>query len=330
MAKTITYSDLSSQDRRLLAVLDLNARLTQAELVRKTGYSADVVSRRIERLKEAGIIKGFNAIVDVSQLGLTPYAVYSRLEGLSAKQYSLLLNELEKEITVYWVAALGGKFDILMAFQARSPFQLAKSLAEIERKSRGLRDSSIAIRVSAIQFPRKYLSPDRASKQMLTFKAGVDQSNLTPSEEQLLRAVTSDVRAQVTVLAKRTKLSRPTVYNHLRSLEQRGVIQGYTTLIDCTAYGYSCYLLGLTLKRLDPEIRKRLFDFGRRHPNVTFYVETLGCWHAELHVEVPNQRFLQDLLTELQNSCGKDIADIEIIVCFDYYTKYVFSMPGDS
>lgn len=66
---------LDETDRRLLAELQLNARLTLAELGRRVGLSAPAVSERLQRLEEDDVILGYTAQVNPRALGLSLTAV---------------------------------------------------------------------------------------------------------------------------------------------------------------------------------------------------------------------------------------------------------------
>ncbi len=68
-------------DRRLLALLQQDARLTQDSLAEQIGLSASAVQRRIRRLEQSGVIEGYRAVVRPGALGLSLSALLSvRLE----------------------------------------------------------------------------------------------------------------------------------------------------------------------------------------------------------------------------------------------------------
>jgi Lrp/AsnC family leucine-responsive transcriptional regulator len=63
-------ADLDETDRRLLAELQDDARLTLAELGRRVGLSSPAVGERLQRLTRDGVITAFRATVDPRALGL--------------------------------------------------------------------------------------------------------------------------------------------------------------------------------------------------------------------------------------------------------------------
>ena len=62
---------LDSIDRRLLAELQAEGRVTNVDLARRVGLTAPPCLRRVRALEEAGVIKGYHAELDAASLGFT-------------------------------------------------------------------------------------------------------------------------------------------------------------------------------------------------------------------------------------------------------------------
>lgn len=62
-------------NRRLLAELQTNARLSLAELGRRVGLSSPAVGERLQRLEQAGVILGYETRLDPRALGFALTAV---------------------------------------------------------------------------------------------------------------------------------------------------------------------------------------------------------------------------------------------------------------
>jgi DNA-binding Lrp family transcriptional regulator len=60
---------LDTIDRKILSELQADGSLTNVELSRRVGISAPPCLRRVKALEEAGLIKGYRAILDSRQLG---------------------------------------------------------------------------------------------------------------------------------------------------------------------------------------------------------------------------------------------------------------------
>jgi DNA-binding Lrp family transcriptional regulator len=72
-------ASLDETDRRLLAELQAEGRVTNVELANRIGLTAPPCLRRVRALEEAGVIKGYHADLDASQLGfaITVFAMVS-------------------------------------------------------------------------------------------------------------------------------------------------------------------------------------------------------------------------------------------------------------
>ena len=72
-------ASLDSIDRRLLAELQDEGRVTNVELAQRVGLTAPPCLRRVRSLEEAGVIKGYHADLEASQLGfaITVFAMVS-------------------------------------------------------------------------------------------------------------------------------------------------------------------------------------------------------------------------------------------------------------
>jgi Lrp/AsnC family leucine-responsive transcriptional regulator len=66
---------LDAIDRRILAELQRDGRITNQALAEKVGLSATPCLRRVKRLEEAGILRGYVAVVDQKAVDL-PVSVF--------------------------------------------------------------------------------------------------------------------------------------------------------------------------------------------------------------------------------------------------------------
>ena len=66
---------LDDVNRRLLAELQEDGRLSLAELGRRVGLSPPAVGERLQRLEQDGVIRGYRAEVDPRALGLSLSAI---------------------------------------------------------------------------------------------------------------------------------------------------------------------------------------------------------------------------------------------------------------
>src|SRR3954452_862564 len=87
---------VDSIDQRIVSFLVADARSSYSEIGKVVGLSAPAVKRRVDRLLETGVIRGFTAVVDPEALGwgteafvevhcqgnVTPAKIKAKLEPL--------------------------------------------------------------------------------------------------------------------------------------------------------------------------------------------------------------------------------------------------------
>jgi DNA-binding Lrp family transcriptional regulator len=86
---------LDAIDRRILAELQADGRMTNVELARRAGISAPPCLRRVRRLEEAGIIHGYHADTDPQKLGWE--IIFFAIVGLES-QKETVLSAFERQV----------------------------------------------------------------------------------------------------------------------------------------------------------------------------------------------------------------------------------------
>jgi DNA-binding Lrp family transcriptional regulator len=67
--------ELEDQDRRLLRLLQADGRISNQDLAEAAAMSTSACWRRVRMLEEAGVVRGYAAIVDPAACGLNFHAI---------------------------------------------------------------------------------------------------------------------------------------------------------------------------------------------------------------------------------------------------------------
>jgi DNA-binding Lrp family transcriptional regulator len=106
---------LDQLDRKILALLQEDARLTNADLAERVHLSASQCSRRRQRLEEEGLIRGYRAVLDRDRLGFPLVNVISVTLAThnrdNARRFAELLANLPE---VQEAHALTGEMDYVL------------------------------------------------------------------------------------------------------------------------------------------------------------------------------------------------------------------------
>lgn len=77
-------------DKKLLQALQIDARISYAELGRRVGLTTPAVIERVRKLEDAGIITGYRAEIDTAKIGL-PITAFVRM-SISGVDYSRIIE----------------------------------------------------------------------------------------------------------------------------------------------------------------------------------------------------------------------------------------------
>jgi len=88
MPRRTDQTELDAVDRLILAELQAHGRMTNVELARRVNLSAPPCLRRVRRLEERGVIRGYHADIDPVALGWE--VTFFALVGLESQKQSVL------------------------------------------------------------------------------------------------------------------------------------------------------------------------------------------------------------------------------------------------
>ena len=116
-------------DRRLLALLQANARTSAADLARQLGVARTTVLARLTRLEKQGVITGYTVRLaqDAADAGVQAY-VGITTEPKSARLVTQRLAALPE---LRQLCSVSGEFDYLALLRAESTVRLDALLDEI-------------------------------------------------------------------------------------------------------------------------------------------------------------------------------------------------------
>ncbi len=140
---------LDAIDRRILRLLQQNARLSNAELAQKVGLSVSPVWRRVRAMEESGVISGYQALVDPAAVGL---AVTVFIHVSLEKQVEPALEAFEAAVRrrpeVMECYLMTGDADYLLRIVVRDLVEYERFLMDHLTRIRGIASikSSFALR----------------------------------------------------------------------------------------------------------------------------------------------------------------------------------------
>jgi Lrp/AsnC family leucine-responsive transcriptional regulator len=128
-------------DRKILACLVEDGRSTYDDIGRRVALSAPAVKRRVDRMRQRGVLRGFTALVDPAALGATTEALIELFygPGIGLDQVRDSLRPLPEVVEAWSVT---GDADCIVRVRARDPQDLERIIMELQRESAVIRTRS--------------------------------------------------------------------------------------------------------------------------------------------------------------------------------------------
>lgn len=121
---------LDEIDQQIVALLRENARRSFQDIGSRVALSAPAVKRRVDRLEEAGVIRGYSAVLDHRALGWTTHAVVSLFcEGRMSASEILAAAGRHPEVAAAHTVA--GEASAILNVHARDTEHLEQALERI-------------------------------------------------------------------------------------------------------------------------------------------------------------------------------------------------------
>ena len=130
--KKVTVDDM---DMKLLKIIAENARLPTIEIANKLNTTAMVVSHRIKRLIQKGVIQGFKTNLDYMKLGFQDFKVDIHLRDYA--DIHQITNYITKNPHLYYINKTAGHADLEVEFYVKTISDIHEIMMDLSTKFPG-------------------------------------------------------------------------------------------------------------------------------------------------------------------------------------------------
>jgi len=302
------------KDKKILYELDRDSRQSNKEIARKVSLSEQVVGNRIKRLIDLRIIEYFYVKTNPAVLGYMHLKIYLRLHNITKQREEELINDLNQQKNIYWLASLRGKYDLVSSIYVKNIADFSRKYEEIFGKWRDyILERNVVVLERAFTFTKAYLIPQQKSEEVI-YSLGEEKSvQLDNIGNNLLRILNKDGRKPLIEISKQLKVSSDTVRYRINNLRKSSIITGFGVKIDYRKLKNSYHLIFLKLQNMNELKYKKLESLAKINENIIIFVKTIGDHDIELEVETTNNKELDQLMKTLRDHFVSEIKDYEIL-----------------
>jgi len=117
-------------DRRIVALLSRDGRMSYTDLARETGLSTSAAHQRVRRLEQRGVIRGYVAVVDAAELGL-PLTAFISIKPIDASQPDDAPQRLADLPEIEACHSVAGDESYILKVRVADPGELEGLLARV-------------------------------------------------------------------------------------------------------------------------------------------------------------------------------------------------------
>lgn len=115
-----SHFKIDSIDRKILAILQASAKITNAQLSKEIGLSPAPTLERVKKLENSGILKSYHAKVDTDKIGLgVSTFVLVSLKGHNKENIESFLKEINKIDEIIECHHITGSGDFMLKIVAK-------------------------------------------------------------------------------------------------------------------------------------------------------------------------------------------------------------------
>lgn len=309
---------LTVLDKKILYFLDADCRTSLSKLSKRVKASQQSLLYRIKRLRAAGIIKRYVAIVDLNKVGLFGTEIYYQFQNLSPEGEKTIIDFFLKDERVIWISKCHGKFDLIIAMVSEDIFGLDSFQKEVlSRFGKFILNKAFVIQTRLHHLTKDYLwKEDKKDAFQKIFPS--KEVKLDATDSKLLFFISQDARSSIKDLSKKMATPPNTVSYHIKRLINAGVLAGFRIDIDLNKLGLQRHHLLIKLNESSSKKREQEFiKFCEAHPSISYLVECIGEWEYGIEVDTENVTELSRILLELRKLFGDIIKGTESLQLFE-------------
>ena len=144
---------LDDLDKKLLTVLQSEARTSASEISRQTGHNENTIRYRIERLRKNGVIKEFTALLNPRMIGLPVAAIM--MINTEPNALKKVFDDLAKLEETKHILQATGKHDLIVVAHYKSLSAMNEASQRI-KALRGVKEAEIHVATGLIKVETKF------------------------------------------------------------------------------------------------------------------------------------------------------------------------------
>jgi DNA-binding Lrp family transcriptional regulator len=292
------------KDRKILYELDLDCRQSNTQIGKKVGLKKDIVSYRLKKLQDEGVIRNYYTEINTFKLGYDVFRVYINFQYVN--------SDLKEEIIQYFVnyrnswvvGTVKSEIDLNAVIWVKDIFEFYQFWDKtLDLYEDYFEKYAISIYTQAVVYKKSYLLPDEqvgSDREMHNISCGGKPVEIDEIDYKLLNELAVNARAPQLELAEKLGCSSQSISYRIKNLVKSGVIKAFRVNLDLSKFDLHRYKVDIYLKK--HKLKKPILDYLKDKPYLEFMNFAIGWADLEPEFVVKNVDELVKTLEEIDSS----------------------------
>jgi len=308
-SKTKSMVKLDETDLRILAELEMDARISDTEMARKIDMSPGTVSSHRESLEQSGVIKGYAPRVDFQRLGHNAFRVYLKLQFVNRETEQKIIEYIRNSRFCAWFSHAHSRFDFAALFESGTSNEFYSFWKDFRKSFKPYIREAALVNYLGDTVSGHPFTKEVYGNQKQTAIGTSGNVKLDEKDREILKILSSNGRARATTIGKSLGLTSSAVKYRIDQLVSKKVIVNFRAFVDYEKLGYQVYKVDFNLDSLDAQ--EKMEQYLLKNPNVIELIRTSGWADIETRICTKSSRELYSLLHEFRDEFSGIIRDYD-------------------
>jgi len=315
------------KDRKILFELDSNCRNSNTQIGKRVGLKKDVVSYRINKMINDGLIKNFWAEINTFKLGYNVYRIYINFQDVSSDVKKEIIQYFTDCKTAWAVMSVTGPIDLDVMVWVKDSLEFQQFWNQtLDKYGSYFSDHSVSVLTGGTAFYKTFLLNEEYKETDRKFFNLVSGGKTVETDEidyKLLNILSNNARAPLIKLAEELNCSSQTITYRINNLVKNGVILAFRVGIDMSLLGYQNSVIDIYLN--DHSKKKKIIDYLKFNPYILYFVDAIGWCDIQFEIMVKSIDHLNDILEEINTKFPGVVRKKDFWISKKYY--HLRSLP---
>lgn len=312
---------LDLKDRKILAELDWNARMSNTEIAKKVGLSKKSVEYRISRLEKEEIIEGYYPVINFLKLGNYYERTFIKLQYLDDNIKRKIEEYLRSAKKPKWCVWMNGDYDLGIAIWTKKLKDFKSNFHDFNDKfGKYILKTVFSIAFELDQYPYDFLLGKREKIRELKMTEDEEKISIDKKDFDILKELSKNARQTSSEIARKVKSNYKVVSYRIKRLLKEGILLGTRASINHKKLDKNHYKLFIYFSEDAKKNIEKIKEYLKKMPEIIYFVDDIGMADLDVEVLFDSNKDFFGFVNNLKNNFKDSIRETRYVL-FDKTIK---------